>query len=370
MQQFLGLAELRLALAGDDSVNVLRREDAVFRSMLGSWSMQQLSRGLAASTVDGRVKVIRRFREFTDQFPWLWSAGDVEEYTVFLQSKQRTRASIRQVHGAIRVFCDYLTSDAYDWVEICESSFGASPSQVCFAWNTTKHVADYEGKPSRRSLTYDEVEALFAVADAKVDSIARAGKKGALAALRDAQMFKTAYAFGLRRAELRGLDVADLHYNARVPKWGRYAALHVRFGKAAGGGAPRRRTVLLVPHLSWWVEGMTQWVEQGRPLFAPGDLPALWPTERGTRVSLEYLDRRFAALRQEAGLDPALSLHCLRHSYVTHLIEHGYVDRFVQEQVGHLNSSTTAIYTSVSGDFKNRVLADALRRFEALEAET
>ena len=112
---------------------------------------------------------------------------------------------------------------------------------------------------------------------------------------------------------------------------------------------------------------MAQWVDQGRPLFAPGDLQALWPTERRTRVSLEYLDRRFATIRDEAGLDPDLSLHCLRHSYVTHLIEHGYADRFVQDQVGHLNSSTTAIYTSVSGDFKNQVLAEALRRFKTLE---
>lgn len=102
-------------------------------------------------------------------------------------------------------------------------------------------------------------------------------------------------------------------------------------------------------------------------MFLPGDLPALWPTERKSRVSLEYIDRRFTTLRRKAGLDPALTLHCLRHSYVTHLIEYGYADRFVQEQVGHQHSSTTAIYTSVSGDYKNRILADALGRFNTLE---
>jgi site-specific recombinase XerD len=74
------------------------------------------------------------------------------------------------------------------------------------------------------------------------------------------------------------------------------------------------------------------------------------------------MDKRFNWLRAEAGLDPALSLHCLRHSYVTHLIEFGYPERFVQEQVGHAFASTTAIYTSVGNDFKNQTLRAALAR--------
>ena len=51
-----------------------------------------------------------------------------------------------------------------------------------------------------------------------------------------------------------------------------------------------------------------------------------------------------------------MTLHCLRHSYVTHLIEFGYPERFVQEQVGHAYAATTAIYTSVSNDFKHKTL--------------
>jgi len=347
-------------------VNVLRLEETVFQSMLGSWAHQQMSRGLSPDTIDGRDGAIRRFTDFTERYPWQWQASDVDEYSSHLRVLGRQRSTIRQLHGTLSLFCDYLISSEYDWVELCEGHFGDVPSQVCLPLNTTKHVADYEGKPSNRSMTYDEIERFFQVADSRVEVTARSGKKGALAALRDAQMFKTAYAFGLRRAELRGLDDHDLHYNSRVPKWGRFAALHVRFAKASRGGPSRRRTVLLVPHMEWWVEGMEQWMDEGRGLFG-ASVPALWPTERDTRVSLPYMDRRFAALRQEAGLDPALKLHCLRHSYVTHLIEHGYLDRFVQEQVGHLVASSTAIYTSVSGDFKNQILSDALRRFSTLE---
>jgi site-specific recombinase XerD len=47
-------------------------------------------------------------------------------------------------------------------------------------------------------------------------------------------------------------------------------------------------------------------------------------------------------------------------SYVTHLAEDGFPEKFVSEQVGHAYVSTTALYTSVSDDFKNRVLARAL----------
>jgi site-specific recombinase XerD len=62
----------------------------------------------------------------------------------------------------------------------------------------------------------------------------------------------------------------------------------------------------------------------------------------------------FAGYRRAAGLPEELGLHCLRHSYVTHLIEAGYDPAFVQTQVGHAYASTTGLYTSVSADFKQR----------------
>ena len=175
-------------------------------------------------------------------------------------------------------------------------------------------------------------------------------------------MCKTCYAFGLRRNELCRLDVADLRPNPHVRDWGTYGSLHVRYGKAIRGGVPRRRTVLSVPEFDWVIGGMRQWVEQARPIINAADHPALWLTERLSRVSVKHLDKRFARLRTDAGLAPELTLHCLRHSYVTHLIEFGYPERFVQDQVGHAYASTTAIYTSVSNDFKNKTLRTALQR--------
>ena len=66
------------------------------------------------------------------------------------------------------------------------------------------------------------------------------------------------------------------------------------------------------------------------------------------------------ALHDLDGFDAALHPHCLRHSYVTHLIEDGFDPLFVQQQVGHRWGSTTALYTGVSGDYRNRTLRRAL----------
>jgi integrase/recombinase XerD len=87
----------------------------------------------------------------------------------------------------------------------------------------------------------------------------------------------------------------------------------------------------------------------------------VWVTERRGRVSAGQVNARFASYREGAGLPEELDLHSLRHSYVTHLIEAGFPERFVTDQVGHAYAATTAIYTGVSDDYKNRVLAEVLR---------
>ncbi|MFE6904267.1 tyrosine-type recombinase/integrase [Streptomyces sp. NPDC057717] len=96
------------------------------------------------------------------------------------------------------------------------------------------------------------------------------------------------------------------------------------------------------------------------PSFGVADAAMVWPTERQSRVTGSYIGMRFAEYRNDLGLDTALHPHCLRHSYVTHLIEDGFDPLFVQQQVGHRWGSTTALYTGVSGDYRNRTLRRAL----------
>ena len=186
----------------------------------------------------------------------------------------------------------------------------------------------------------------------------RARRKGALAAYRDATLFKVIYGWGLRRTETSKLDVADWGRNPAAPEFGRYGMLHVRYGKAKRGQPPRRRNVASV--MGWAVEAVADYVENIRPRFGCEDHPALWVTERGGRIRPPEINARFDAYRDALGLPAALVVHCLRHSYVTHLTEDGVDRRFIQVQVGHECDSSTAIYTHVSDDFMNTTLRRAL----------
>jgi integrase/recombinase XerD len=109
----------------------------------------------------------------------------------------------------------------------------------------------------------------------------------------------------------------------------------VRHGKSSKGGPPKRRTVLTVPELDWVVEVLDQYVTEVRRLLSPGAHPALWVTERRGRLSRRAANEAFESARAAAGLPGELDLHSLRHSYVTHLVEFDYPERFVQDQVGH-----------------------------------
>jgi integrase/recombinase XerC len=66
--------------------------------------------------------------------------------------------------------------------------------------------------------------------------------------------------------------------------------------------------------------------------------------------------------RDAAGLPRELSVHCLRHSFVSHQIEDGVDPLFVQQQAGHSWGSTTAVYTTVGADARQRMLSVALAR--------
>lgn len=348
-------------------VRHLNEPEAVFNAMVAGWQRQLRSRSLSNQTVDSRISLIRRFNEFAGSHPWSWTPGDMEDFTLSLMSgsKKAAPSTIRGYHFVIRMFCDYLLDGRYGWIEECQKRFDQIPSQVCHDYNTVAHTTDYEGRPGRRPFTYDEIQHLFDFLDTRVERVKASGRKGAWAALRDSQIVKTIYAYGLRRREACMLDIADLRPNPDMPQWGTYGAVHVRYGKAVRGGVPRRRTVHTVPEFDWVVTGLTQWVEQARPMVLGTDAERrveLWPTERGGRIDPRTMDLRFAWLRREAELPDELTLHCLRHSYVTHLIEFGYPERFVTEQVGHSYASTTAIYTSVSNDFKTKTLQAALRR--------
>ncbi|GCB51337.1 tyrosine-type recombinase/integrase [Streptomyces sp. NL15-2K] len=354
-----------VALAGSAHLELvsdvvqLRPEDAMFDAMLRGWRAQQLSRGLKDDTIGYRERLIRRFLEYANEYPWQWSPGHMDEWSAYLTGERNLAPStIRSYQGDVRLFTEFLVDGRYGWATACEDAFGAHPVAICHEWNTIAHLSDYEGNPEARPFTRAELQLFLDYADDQVERAVRSKRKGALAAYRDATIFKVIYGWGLRRTETSKLDVVDFGRNPKAPQFGRYGTLNVRYGKAKKGQAPRRRNVLSV--MDWAVEAVADYVENVRPRFGCEDHPALWVTERGGRVKPSEINARFVAYRDALKLPKELVPHSARHSYVTHLTEDGVDRRFIQQQVGHECDSSTAIYTHVSDDFMNTALSKAL----------
>jgi site-specific recombinase XerD len=344
-----------------DGVRQLRPEDAMVEAMLRGWQAQQAARGLRTETIAYRQRLVRRFMSYTNEYPWQWSPAHVDEWTLMLTSELRLAPStIRNYQIELRLFSEYVCDARYGWAAACEEQFGPGvhPVPICHEWNTITHLNEYEGDPEARPFTREELQRFLDYADEQVERAARARRKGALTAYRDATLFKVVYGWGLRRTETAKLDLADWGRNPAAPEFDRFGMLHVRYGKAVRGQPPRRRNVPSV--MGWAVDAVADYVANIRPRFEVVDHPALWVTERGGRVKPAEINARFVAYRDALKLPKTLTPHSLRHSWVTHLTEDGVDRRFIQEAVGHRCDTSTAIYTHVSGDFMNTALRKAL----------
>lgn len=185
-----------LVLAGN--VVPLDPGPAVLAAMLEGWGRQQRARFLQDRTIAARARLVQQLAEFSGQYPWQWNAAEIEAFFGSLRCGGRPAAAstARGYQVTLRLFLDYLTDARYGWAAVCEQRFGAAPSQVLDAWNTVAHRLDYEGRPGRRPLTYDEVQALLDAADGLAGQARERGRKGELTARRDAALLKCVYAFG------------------------------------------------------------------------------------------------------------------------------------------------------------------------------
>jgi site-specific recombinase XerD len=341
-----------------DASSASSPETVFFEEMVAGWQSQRLSRNLSFATVEAGARVVTRFADAVGAPPWRWTTEGWERWVSVLRERDGlARSTVRSYGLTVASFLTYACDPAYGWSSRCLEQFGTHPVQICRPENLATHRTDTEASPSRRPLTKAECQALFDAADDRAASVRQRGTKGWVPAFRDSVMLKVAYAFGLRRRELVMLERCDFTANPKAPEFGAFGVCQVRFGKATSGSPPRRRGVLTV--MPWSVEVLAEWTEEILPAWRQGT-SSLWPSERGERVSDQRLAHAFTQAATRAGLPAGLSPHCLRHSYVTHLTEDGYDALFVQQQVGHLNSSTTAIYTAVSSDYRTRVLRAAL----------
>lgn len=361
----VGAASLYLA-AG---VAFLNEKEAVWEAMLNGWADAQIgSRMMQAKSAESNISRAKDFQNFTNEFPWNWTAGMFDEWMMHLISERKlARSTVRVYQGSIRSFCDYLTSHFYKWAEDCEARFGTHPVQIVHDWNSARHLIEYEGKPARRPLSRSEVQALFDHIDGSVRGRVEQGRKGALQIYRDATLMKVIYGWGLRADEAAHLEITDFYRNADAPEFGEFGVLQVRHGKGTRGSGKKHRSVITVRGGA--VAALRRYLEDVWPSVRIPGSNALWITERGNQLQSKEITERFARYRDELGLESVLSHHCLRHSYATHLAEEGFDPRFVQEQMGHQWGSTTGIYTHVTGNFMNTMTRQALDRTAAQRGE-
>lgn len=341
-----------------ESVPILRPEERVVESMLDGWRNQQLSRNLQFDTIDQRARCVRRFIEHSNEEPWNWTPAMVEEFSADLRSIHHVaHATLRGYHAALRAFCSYISNPDYGWDRVCEQLFGTHPAQVFHDWNTARHVQQYDGQPTKRPYTKQELDALFEHADDEVARIGSTSRKGWQAAYRDATMMKLSYGYGLRFNEVRHLQTVDFARNPHAREFGRFGVCKTRYGKAHRGSPPKPRSVLTV--WRWTPPVIEDWLANGR---GDPDCLDLFPSERGGLVCESTLLRRVRRYCTDIGIPAGVDLHSFRRSYATHLLEDGWDPRFVQDQMGHEYASTTGIYQFTSDEFRRSTLRSALDR--------
>lgn len=229
----------------------------------------------------------------------------LRKYLASLEARQLSRTSIARKLSAIRSFFSFLEREG----------------------RLERNAAVLISRPKKESrlprvLTREEVERLL-----------EAPSEETPLGLRDRALLETLYATGLRATELVGMDLKDIDF-------GRAEA------RVLGKGAKTRLVFLNRPALS----AIERYLARGRPRMVAqrkdgGDLDALFLGRRGGRLPVRSLERLMDGYVRRAGIARGATPHTLRHSFATHLLEAGADLRSIQELLGHVDLSTTQVYT-------------------------
>lgn len=187
-------------------------------------------------------------------------------------------------------------------------------------------------------MTVQETQALFRLAEARA-------AENTLAGTRDLVIMEILYGSGVRLSELYGLDLADLD-------------LHLEQMKVRGKGRKER----IVPLTGRAVAAIRRYEARRREAVS-GDAAegahALLLNPRGGRLSRRSIQRVVRGLLEKTASAEGLSVHSLRHSFATHLLDAGADLMAVKELLGHVSLSTTQIYTHTSKERLKKVYTRA-----------
>jgi len=240
-----------------------------------------------------------------------WAAVTPAVARAYVASLDRRlgRAAVARTLSALRTFFRFLYREG------------------CVARNPFALVASPR-RPRRlpKVLTPEETAALLGAPDPATP-----------AGMRDRAVLELLYATGMRVGELVSLRVGDLVLGDELRILGKGRRERIVLMGAAAQAALRRYLALGRPRLLRGRDPGALWLNaRGGPL-----------TDRGVRV---LVDRHIRAVAYGRRISP----HVLRHTFATHLLDGGADLRAVQELLGHVNLSTTQIYTHVSRDWLKR----------------
>ena len=291
-----------------------RLDDEGLDPQAATWAKEFLrhlcvERGLSMHTLRAYAVDLRAYLDWARRAGVDPCALGYRRFRRFLVDMERgglSKKTMARRLAAVRSWFDYL--NAREYVEQNPAAASVTPKA---------------GKGLPRRIPGSDADKLVATCEGLTDPVG----------LRDAAFLQMLYASGARIAELAGLEVLDVDFSQ----------CSVRL---MGKGSKER----IVPLYKEALDAVEAYCQKGRPkLLAPGKATqALFVSTRGNAMSSDSLRRVFKQRAAQAGLDPALHPHDLRHNFATELLEGGADMRSVQEMLGHASLSTTQIYTHLS----------------------
>jgi integrase/recombinase XerD len=274
-----------------------------------------LEQGLSLRTQEAYGKDLDRFAEYADvkgvAAPLDITARTLREYVYHLKDLGLSPASIRRNVSALRTYFRFLTGDGI---------VVRDPSERLETPKRWRELPDV--------LTVDEVQRLIAAPTLDDNMV-----------FRDRALLELAYGAGLRVSEWITLGVRDL-------------MLEEGLIRVFGKGSKER----LVPIGRSAIGAVAVYLRELRPRLEKGEGKGiLFLNARGrplTRMGAWKILRGYV---ERAGITKHVSPHTLRHSFATHLLEGGADLRAVQEMLGHVDISTTQIYTHVDREYLRQV---------------
>ena len=267
-----------------------------------------VEKGLAKKTIESYSRDIIRFLGFLKE-RGIDAIGDVDT-TVVLQYLIRLREEGLATRSRAR---HLVTLRGFFKFLVQEKVIGQSPAQLVELPKQGQKLPDV--------LSQKDVEQLLRAPDKTI-------AKGA----RDAAMIELLYAAGLRVSELIVLKLQDVN-------------LEACFTRVFGKGSKER----VVPFGRYARESLDLYIQHARPqLLKTYTSPFLFVARAGNPMSRQGFWKLVKRYALKAGITKNITPHTLRHSFASHLLEGGADLRTVQVMLGHVDISTTQIYTHVA----------------------